>query len=57
MFRKIKDTLGNYKRVLIACSKPTMDEFKSYLKECVVGVLIIGFIGFLFYLVFSVLRI
>jgi protein translocase SEC61 complex gamma subunit len=57
MFRRIKETLENYKRVLMACSKPTMDEFKSYLKECVVGVLIIGLIGFLFYLIFTVVRI
>lgn len=57
MLTKIKNVLENYRRVLAACSKPTMDEFKSYLKECVIGVLIIGLIGFLFYLIFSVIRI
>ena len=57
MLGRIKGALQSYKRVLIACRKPTVEEFKSYVRECVIGFLIIGLIGFLFYLIFAVLRI
>jgi protein translocase SEC61 complex gamma subunit len=57
ILKKIKETLESYKRVLIACKKPTMEEYKIYLKECLIGTLIIGLIGFLFYLIFTILRI
>lgn len=57
IFRKIKGALESYKRVLIACKKPTLEEYKTYLRECIIGVLIIGLLGFLFYLIFAVLRI
>jgi protein translocase SEC61 complex gamma subunit len=57
LFKRVKETLESYKRVLIACKKPDLEEYKSYLKECLIGTLIIGLIGFLFYLIFSILRI
>ncbi len=54
LVERLAEKLGCYRRVLTACRKPDREEFVGYLKECLVGTLIIGLIGFLFYLIFAV---
>lgn len=48
---KIKETLDNYKRVLKISHKPSKDEFLSAARICVIGMIVIGMIGFLVYLI------
>lgn len=48
---KIRETLQNYKRVLIIASKPSKDDFLSAARICAIGTIIIGMLGFLFYLI------
>jgi protein translocase SEC61 complex gamma subunit len=52
MLKRIMEALGNYVRVLRACKKPIWEEFIMSLKICVLGSVLIGLIGFLFYLAF-----
>jgi len=47
----IKETLIRYKRVLQIARKPDKDELKETIRICGIGVLIIGVIGFIFYIV------
>ena len=44
--RKIKDFIRECKRVLIVTKKPTKEEFKTIVKVSGLGIMIIGFIGF-----------
>jgi len=48
---KIKETLENYRRVLIVARKPTLDEFKTAAKICAIGLVLIGGVGFVVYLI------
>jgi len=48
---KIREKLANYKRVLKLCKKPTFEDYKTTVKICGIGILVIGVIGFLFYIV------
>jgi len=48
---KIKERLGNYIRVLRLSKKPDKDAFLSTLRIVGFGILFIGMIGFIFYLV------
>jgi protein transport protein SEC61 subunit gamma-like protein len=48
---KIKEKLENYIRVLKISRKPDKDEFLITAKICAIGVLVIGLIGFIFYLI------
>ena len=47
----IKETLIRYKRVLQIARKPDKDELKETIRICGIGVLIIGVIGFIFYII------
>jgi len=47
----IKETLIRYKRVLQIARKPDKDELKETIRICGIGILIIGVIGFIFYIV------
>jgi len=46
---KIKEALSSYKRVLIIARKPDKEEFVKTAKICLIGMGIIGFIGFIIY--------
>ena len=46
----IKETLNNYKRVLQIARKPTMDEFVESTRICLIGMGVVGIIGFTIYL-------
>ena len=47
----IKETLIKYKRVLQIARKPDKDELKETIRICGIGILIIGVIGFIFYII------
>lgn len=44
---KLKSFIAECKRVLSITKKPTKDEFKTIVKVSGIGILLIGFIGFL----------
>jgi protein transport protein SEC61 subunit gamma-like protein len=54
VLKKIKEALENYKRVLIIARKPDKEEFIKAVKICLIGIGLIGFIGFIIY-TFSIL--
>jgi len=47
----IKETLTKYKRVLLVARKPDMEELKETARICGIGFIIMGVIGFLFYVI------
>ena len=47
----IRETLGRYKRVLMVARKPDAKELKDTARICGIGLLLIGFIGFIFYII------
>ena len=47
----IRETLIRYKRVLMIARKPDIKELKETARVCGVGILISGFIGFIFYII------
>lgn len=47
IFQKLKEFIKECKRVLLVTKKPTKDEFKNIVKVSGIGLLIIGFIGFI----------
>ena len=49
--KKIKKALKQYIRVLKITSKPDMEEFKMSAQVTGIGILLIGAIGFLIYLI------
>jgi len=55
MIEKAKTGMQEYKRVLKITKKPTKSEFKTIVKISGIGILLIGFIGFLIQMVYQVL--
>ena len=53
--KKIVDELKEYKRILTLSKKPDKEEFIESVKIGLIGIAIIGFIGFLFIIIFSLL--
>jgi protein translocase SEC61 complex gamma subunit len=47
----IREKLRNYSRVLKVAKKPSFSELSSSSKICMVGLIVVGVIGFLVYLV------
>ncbi len=47
----IRETLTRYKRVLMIAKKPDIKELKETARVCGVGILLVGFIGFIFYII------
>ncbi|MEM5802001.1 MAG: protein translocase SEC61 complex subunit gamma [Candidatus Aenigmatarchaeota archaeon] len=47
----IKEFLEKYKRVLIVAKRPDKEELLLTIKICLIGMGIIGFIGFLIYMI------
>jgi len=48
---RIRERIENYRRVLAISRKPTWDEFKHTARICALGIIVIGIIGFILYLV------
>ncbi|MBL7160064.1 MAG: protein translocase SEC61 complex subunit gamma [Candidatus Aenigmarchaeota archaeon] len=49
---KIKEKLAQYRRVISITRKPDKDEFLGSLKVTGIGLLLIGFIGFVMFLLY-----
>ena len=49
--RGIKEFLIKCKRTLLISRKPTYDELKDTVRICGLGILLIGLIGFIFYII------
>ena len=47
----IKNRLQNYLRVMKISKKPNSDEFWSSAKICFVGLIVVGIIGYIVYLI------
>ena len=47
----LKEKIKNYIRVLSIARKPEKDEFITTLRICLIGIGVIGVIGFIFYLI------
>jgi protein translocase SEC61 complex gamma subunit len=47
----IRETLTRYKRVLLVARKPDADELKETARICGIGFIIMGIIGFIFYVI------
>jgi protein translocase SEC61 complex gamma subunit len=47
----IRETLSKYKRVILIAKKPDKEELKETSKICGLGFLIIGIMGFIFYVI------
>jgi len=48
---KIRETLKKYRRVLMIARKPEKEELKRSIRICGLGLIIIGLLGFFFYLI------
>lgn len=53
---KLKEKLEEYRRVIRVAVKPTKDEFIVSAKITIIGVTILGVIGFIINLIFILLR-
>ncbi len=51
----IRETLTKYKRVLMVARKPDKDELKETARICGIGSILIGIIGFIFYIISVIL--
>ena len=55
IFQKIKEKLQEYRRVIAVSTKPDREEFISSVKITGFGILLIGLIGFIIYLIYNLL--
>jgi protein transport protein SEC61 subunit gamma-like protein len=55
LVQRMKSGAKEYKRVLRVTKKPTRTEFKTIIKISGLGILLIGFIGFLIQTIYQVL--
>jgi protein translocase SEC61 complex gamma subunit len=51
----LKETVGRYRRTLILARKPTRDELRKTSKICGIGFLVMGLMGFVFYMISIIL--
>ena len=51
---RIREILENYRRVLQIARKPDRNEFISTAKICGMGMMVVGLVGFVLYLVSTV---
>ena len=47
----IREKLRNYLRVLKIAKKPELSDYSSSMKICMLGLVVVGLIGFLVYLI------
>jgi len=52
IFSRFKNRLVRYRRVLDVSMKPDLDEFKTSAKITGAGILLLGFIGFIIFLIY-----
>ncbi|NIO44461.1 MAG: protein translocase SEC61 complex subunit gamma [Candidatus Aenigmarchaeota archaeon] len=53
---RIKNKLKQFKRVLSVAHKPDMDEFRSSMKITGSGILFLGLIGFIIFLIYFLIQ-
>ena len=53
---RIKNKMKQFKRVLSVAHKPDMDEFKSSMKITGSGILLLGLIGFIIFLLYFLIQ-
>lgn len=51
----LKENIRKYRRVLQIARKPGKEEFLSSTKICALGIALIGFVGFMIFLMFTFL--
>jgi protein transport protein SEC61 subunit gamma-like protein len=51
---KIVDTIKNYIRVLKIAKKPNWDDFSDTARICLIGMSVVGIIGFILYMLFII---
>jgi len=56
IFGRLKNTLSNYKRVVEVARKPEKEEFISSAKITGSGIILIGAIGFIIFLLYFLIR-
>jgi len=54
IINKIIELFRDYRRVLSVAKKPTLTELKNTIRVCGMGIFFVGFIGFIFFLAFSI---
>jgi protein translocase SEC61 complex gamma subunit len=47
----IREKLTNYKRVLKVAKKPSMEDFAAALKICMMGLFVVGMLGYVVYII------
>ncbi|TFF89332.1 MAG: protein translocase SEC61 complex subunit gamma [Promethearchaeota archaeon] len=52
LVKKFKNFLKNAKKVIKLSRKPTLHEFRMITRICILGVLVIGFIGYAIQMIF-----
>lgn len=50
IFSKLKEKIESYKRVMLIAKKPNIEELKYTAKICGIGILVVGLIGFIVYI-------
>lgn len=45
----IREMLGNWKRVLKISKKPTFEDWKDTVRICAIGLVLVGVVGFVIY--------
>ena len=56
IFSRLKNTLTNYKRVVDVARKPEREEFLSSAKITGTGIVLIGIIGFIIFLIYFLIN-
>ncbi|MBU3896991.1 MAG: protein translocase SEC61 complex subunit gamma [Nanoarchaeota archaeon] len=52
IFLKLKNKIGQWRRTIAVARKPGKEEFLASIKITGVGILLLGFIGFVIYLIY-----
>jgi protein transport protein SEC61 subunit gamma and related proteins len=55
MIQKLKEFITECKRVLLVTKKPAMDELKAIVKVTGIGILLIGFVGFVITMLYQLM--
>ncbi|MCD6576258.1 MAG: protein translocase SEC61 complex subunit gamma [Nanoarchaeota archaeon] len=54
--QKIMHTLREYRRVILVSKKPDIEELSNISKVAAIGILIIGFLGFIIQSIFNLIK-
>ncbi len=54
-FQRLKNFIGQCKRVMVVANKPDIEEFKASAKISAIGIAIIGVVGFAIFMVVQII--